>query len=348
MSNSRSGAGLAVLGIVLVIVAIFAFIVGIGALSSLKGTDPGVACVVQEGGPLDGRSVSKVRQGGEGVSSIGIWNHQRCLPSTQRNYIISADPNESDSKAVDFVEVPTKDAVNARVEGQALFQINTTPEVFGLGKQSFYAKYGVRTFDGKHPYEGDSGWNNFLRIQIRPIIDNALREAIGNFNCTELNNTCQYVQNANDAVKNGARAVNTNQNIAKAQKQIELTLQRDLNSTLGGNYFENIRFRLRGVKFAPEVQAQITRAQAARAGAATATLDGQRRVAKAKADTTVARQTAAQRRLQASSTASVYKNNPAQARIDTIKALCGVDSEGNPKGCDSLQVLGGGVTKLLR
>jgi hypothetical protein len=344
--SNRSGSGVGVVGATVlgVIVLVFLFITAIGVLGSFKGTDPGVACIVQEGGPLDGRSVKEVRQGGEGVKSIGIWNHQRCVPSTQRNYIISADPNESDSKAIDFVEVPTKDAVNARVEGQALFQVNTTPAVL----TDFYKKYGVRTFNGKHLWDGDKGWDSFLAIQIRPIIDNALREAVGNFNCTELNNTCQYVQNAQDAVKNGAKAVNTNQNLAQAQTQIEQTLQRDLNSTLGGNYFENIRFRLRGVKFAPQVQAQITRAQAARAGAATATLDANRRVAKAKGDTQVARQSAIQRRLQASSTASVYKNNPAQARIDTIKALCGVDADGNPKGCNSLQVLGGGVTKLLR
>jgi regulator of protease activity HflC (stomatin/prohibitin superfamily) len=338
------GGGWLAAGVVLLLGAVVAFVVFIGFLGSFKGTDPGVACVIQEGGPFDGRSVSEVRQGGEGVKSIGIWNKQRCVPSTQRNYIISADPNESDSKSVDFVEVPTKDAVNVRVEGQALFQVNTTPNTL----KDFYKKYGVRTFGGKHLYEGDSGWNNFLSIQIRPIIDNALREAVGNFNCTELNNTCQYVQNANAAVKNGAKAVDNNQNLAQAQTQIETTLQRDLNSTLGGNYFENIRFRLRGVKFPQGVTDQIAKAQAARTGAATATLDGQKRVAKAQADTSVARQRAIQRRLAAQSTANVYKNNPAQARIDTIKALCGTDGDGNPKGCSNLQVLGGGnVTKLI-
>jgi hypothetical protein len=81
---------------------------------------PGEVCVVQEGGPLDGRGVADVRQPGEGVSNIGIFNKQRCFPPTERTYIISSRANEADSKTVDFVEVPTADAVAVRIEGQAL------------------------------------------------------------------------------------------------------------------------------------------------------------------------------------------------------------------------------------
>jgi regulator of protease activity HflC (stomatin/prohibitin superfamily) len=344
LRNKNSGGGFVAGGIALTLLALVALICFIGFLGSLNGTDPGYACIVQEGGPFDGRSVKEVRQGGEGVKSIGIWNHQRCIPATQRNYIISADPQESDSGAVDFVEVPTRDAVNVRVEGQALFQVNTTPDVL----KDFYRKYGVRTFSGKHLYDGDKGWESFLRIQIRPIIDNALREAVGSFSCTELNNTCQYVQNATQAVKGKTKVVDNGQNLNRAQIEIEKTLQHDLNSTLGGNYFENIRFRLRGVKFPQGVTDQIAKAQQARTGAATAQLDGQRRVAQAKADTEVSRQQAKQRRLQAEATAKVYKNNPEQAKIDQIKALCGVDEQGNPKGCTNLQVIGGSVTRLLK
>ena len=58
----------------------------------------------------------------------------------------------------------------------------------------FYRKFGVRTFNGLHPYEGDDGWSAFLDQQFRPVLDNALREEIGRYNCAELNASCSLVQ----------------------------------------------------------------------------------------------------------------------------------------------------------
>jgi hypothetical protein len=124
------------------------------------------------------------------------------------------------------------------------------------------------------------------------VLDNALREAIGQYRCEQLNNTCQYVQNANQAVSGKVKEVNTGQTLAQAQDAIARTLQADLTDTLGGRYFEGIKFRLRGVSFAPEVQAQITRAQATRTAVATARLDAQKRVEQAIGDRQVAEQRA--------------------------------------------------------
>jgi regulator of protease activity HflC (stomatin/prohibitin superfamily) len=320
-----------ILGATLLLVA---FICAIGWLSAFNGTDPGSVCVVQQGGPFDGRGIKSIRQGGEGVSNIGIWNHQRCFPATQRNYIVSQNPAESDSKSADVVQVPTLDAVNVFVEGQALFRLNTDPAVV----RDFYKKYGVRTFDGKHLYDGDQGWNNFLAIQFRPVLENALREAIGQFNCTELNNTCQYVTNASEAVKGNVKTVANGQNLTQAQTKIEETLQRDLNSTLGGNYFQNIRFRLRGVTFENSVKEQISQAQTKRTEVATAQLEANRQVQEAIGKTRVAKQQAEQIRIKS----QAYKANKVQGEIDLARAICG------DQGCQNLQVLGsGGVTKLL-
>jgi regulator of protease activity HflC (stomatin/prohibitin superfamily) len=308
--------------------AIVLLVLAVSVLTAFRSTAPGEVCVVQEGGPLDGRGVAKVRQPGEGVSNIGVFNKQRCFPATERNYIISSRANEADSKTVDFVEVPTSDAVAVRIEGQALFRLTNDPTVL----RDFYRRFGVRTFDGLHPYDGDSGWVSFLAIQFRPVLDNALREAIGQYRCEQLNNTCQYVQNANQAVSGKVKAVNTGQTLAQAQDAIARTLEADLTDTLGGRYFEGIKFRLRGVSFAPEVQAQITRAQATRTAVATARLDAQKRVEQAIGDRRVAEQRA--RAIRA--TRRSYRDNPAQARIDALKAL--------PPG---LQSLGGNTSLLL-
>jgi SPFH domain/Band 7 family protein len=200
------------------------------------------------------RSVSP----GEGVSNIGIFNKQRCFPATERNYIISSRANEADSKTVDFVEVPTSDAVAVRIEGQELFRLTTDAAAL----RDFYRRFGVRTFDGQHPYDGDSGWVSFLAIQFRPVLDNALREAIGRYRCEQLNNTCQYVQNANQAVSGRSRRSTPARRSPRPGTRSPRRSTQDLVDTLGGKYFEGIKLRLRGVSFAPEGQAQITRAQA--------------------------------------------------------------------------------------
>jgi regulator of protease activity HflC (stomatin/prohibitin superfamily) len=297
-------------------------------VAAFKSVGPGEVCVVQEGGPFDGRDVAEVRQAAGGVENIGIFNKQRCFPSTERNYIISASPTEADAKTIDFVEVPTADAVNVRIEGQALFRLNTEEKVVA----DLYRKFGVRTFDGLHPYDGDEGWRNFLAIQFRPILDNALREAIGEYRCVQLNNTCQYVQNAEEAVRGEIEEIKTGQTLAAAQEDIARTLQADLNETLGGEYFEGVKFRLRGVKFDPEVQAKVTAAQAARTELATAKLEAQRRVEQAIGD----RRVAEQKSLAIRATQNAYRGNPAQARIDAIKSL--------PQG---LQALGGNLSSVV-
>jgi regulator of protease activity HflC (stomatin/prohibitin superfamily) len=308
------------------VLALIGLVVLGGWLFAFKGVPPGEVCVIQEGGPFDGRQVKNVRQPGSGVANIGIWNSQRCFPSTERNYIISANPGEGDRGNVDFVEVPTLDAVNVRIEGQALFRLTTDPAAL----KSFYTKFGVRTFDGLHPYESDQGWSNFLAIQVRPVIDNALREAIGQYRCVQLNNTCQYVQNPDQAVTGDVQEVNNSQQLAKAQVTIERTLSQDLNSTLGGPFFTNIRFRLRGIKLEPQVQREVTSAQAKRARVAAARLDALANLERARGRRRVASEDALAIRIKAKS----YRSNPAQAQIDKIKAFCGDD------GCDP-QAVGG-------
>lgn len=321
------------------IVAIVLVVMFFAWVAAFHGTDPGDVCIVKQGGPFDGRSFKEVRQGGEGLSNIGIWNHQWCYPATQRNYIVSSNPNQGDAKTVDFVEVPTKDAQTVRVNGQALFQMNTDPVVV----RDFFKKYGIRTFNGKHLYDGNSGWENFLAIQFRPVLDNALREAIGDFNCTELNNTCQYVTNAGEAVRGNVQQVNTGQNLAAVQDKIQTTLQQDLDSTLGGHYFTNVRWRFSGagggaIALTDQIQREVEAAQAKQTQVATARLDAQRRVQKAVGDTQVAQQQARQIQLKA----QAYSRNPQQAEIDKLKALCGEN------GCSNLQVLGSSATKILK
>jgi len=295
---------------------------------ALKSVPPGQICVVQEGGPLDGRGVKDVRQPSTGVSFIGAFNSQRCLPATERNYVLSANPQQSDSEAVDFFETPTSDAVQVRIEGQALFRLSTEEKAV----EQFYRRFGVRTFNGLHPYDGNEGWVAFLNVQFRPVLENALRDAIGQYRCVQLNNTCAYVQDANAAAQGKVKAGDNVQNLVEVQGKIAETLQADLDETLGGKFFEGVRFRLVQVRFDPEVQKSIVAATAARADVATKRLEAQQKVETAIGDRRVAEQKA--RAIRA--TRRAYADNPSQARIDAIRAL--------PQ---DLQALGGDLNSIV-
>ncbi|MBI5106147.1 MAG: hypothetical protein HZB46_14400 [Solirubrobacterales bacterium] len=165
------------------------------------------------------------------------------------------------------------------------------------------------------------------------MLDNALREAIGGYRCVELNNTCAYVQDVDAAVTGRVPTrANTGQNLAAVQEKIASTFEQDLRDTLGGPYFENVRFRLVQVTFDPEVQKSVTAATAARAQVATKRLEAQQRVETAIGDRRVAEQKA--RAIRA--TRNAYRGNPAQARIDAIKEL--------PQG---LRALGGDLSTIV-
>ncbi|MEA2495638.1 MAG: hypothetical protein QOJ29_3549 [Thermoleophilaceae bacterium] len=268
---------------------------GISSLGTFKAVDPGHVCVVQEGGPLDGRSVSQVREPGEGVTSIGIFNKQRCFPATQRNYIISSDASVGDRQAVDVFHSPTSDSVLVGVEGQALFQLNTAPAVI----KDFYKKFGVRTYNGMHPYDSDDGWSAFLAQTFRPVLDNALREEIGKYRCAQLNAACALVKGASSGADTG-------QNIAEVQTAIGQTLQQDLKQTLGGEYFQNVRFRLQQITLSAKVNDAVDEANAAKAQVSTAQYQVQ--VAK-------------QRALAARELAKAYEANPYAGLIEFAKSL---------------------------
>ena len=333
-------------------------IVLLASLTSFKSVDQGHVCVVVDGGPLDDRKVSKVRQPGSGVATVGIFNHQRCFPANERQYALSADPSEAGSKTVDVVKVPTKDAVEVYIEGQFRFTLTTDEETL----KDFYRRYGSRTFGGEHPYDGDSGWDNFLAQAFRQPTLTATREAVGRYRCVELRNTCQYVTNAQAAVSGRVREVETGQNLEKVAEEIGRTTAVQVNTFLSGacrkpdgpdpnaapdlgpcqTYFENVRFTLGQPHFENSVESSVTAAQTAGADAATARLQAQKKVEEARGRRRVAEQDAAAIRR----TGSAYRQNPVKGRIDLAEALCGTEEDGRSRGCP-IQSLGGGASLLL-
>lgn len=184
---------------------------------------------------------------------------------TQRNYIISSDPARGDRAGVDIFRAPTSDAVNVGIEGQVLFTLNTDPAVI----KDFDTKYGLRTFPVTggaarvHPYQGDEGFAAFLDVQFRPVLDNALRQEIAKYDCAQLNAACRLVRSSNQS--RAATGTQSNGNLAQVQNAISQTLQSDLDSTLGGKFVQNVRFRVSQVTLSPQVNSAVDQANAAKA-----------------------------------------------------------------------------------
>ncbi|CAA9480576.1 MAG: hypothetical protein AVDCRST_MAG53-565 [uncultured Solirubrobacteraceae bacterium] len=302
-------------------------VVGAGAYAlSFKGTDSGTVCVVREGGPFDGRAVKEVRQPGEGPKAIGAFNHQDCLPTTERdsNDVLEEDPT-----------FPTRDSVQVVADGQALFSLTTDPSKIA----TFYKKYGRRTWNGEE-ISTEAGWVNFLRQRLAPVLLDTQRQVIGQYECIQLNNLCQYVQNAEAVTTGDVKKVDNQQNLAQAQGSIAEALKGKLRSAFGDDYFENVRFQNLRIRFESEVQRQITNAQSLRTQAANARLEADRRIAETKgaADAKVAEAEGSRRA--AFQQEKAYRANPTQRDIDKIRAFCGAD------GCDP-RVMGGNLDGIL-
>lgn len=322
MADNRlrpTGRAWGVLGVI-GLVAIVLLVLLIGWISGFDKTSGGEIAIVRNGGMFDNHKVRQVISPASGLVYAGMWSDVHKYPAQQRFYTISANPNEGDAGTVDVVHVPTSDGVFVGIEGTLYFTLNTdTAGCQGTNSSNlqrrhpacaiaeFDNRFGTRTFGGYHPYEGEAGWDNFLNQVIRPVIDNNLREQIGNFPCQELISSCALVQNQGN-VRNvsAAQGKKNNANIIAIQNAINTSLRADLHSELGGEYLTGLRFILRGVTLPPQVQSAVDDAQAAFGAVSLSEAHVKQAALDAKAN-----------RIRQSG----YRGCPACAKIDQLKAI---------------------------
>jgi hypothetical protein len=143
----------------------------------------GEAVVVGHGGFLDDNSFRQVIQPNSELTYTGLWSIDHPYPASQRYFKVSAAQN-ADSKEV--INVPTKDGVLVGVEGTFYFRLSTDPAVL----EDFDNTFGTRSFpsggDSLHAWDGDEGWNAFLAATLGNLVQNALRQEIGNVTCADL------------------------------------------------------------------------------------------------------------------------------------------------------------------
>jgi hypothetical protein len=292
--------------VVVGLVVLFAGIVpGIAFAAGFTKADGGHVVVVRNGGPFDDNSIRQVIQPNSGLTSTGLFSTGHPYPSTQRNFKVSGSKN-ADSNEV--INVPTKDGVLVGVEGTFYFDVNYTDQSV---MRAFDDKYGTRTYplgDGNSSYAWDSedGWNAFLSFTLGNLVQNVLRQEIGNVECADLVASCSLAANSSAQAAAVNPNANGNQTINQVQQAVNAGFTQDVDTVLGVPIFIHPRFVLSKVDLPTNVQDAINKAQAAFAGVTESQAALQRAQIDAQAD--AARQQG-------------YNSCPTCAQIDIMKAL---------------------------
>jgi regulator of protease activity HflC (stomatin/prohibitin superfamily) len=309
------------------VVIIFALI----ALGSLARTGPNEVGVVYNGGPLDKKTQRQLIAPSSGLTWTG-WLSQdpRLYPSegSPRRYIITSAPGGGDRVGVDVLRVPTEDGVEVGLEAKISF----TTAFTGVGDdklmKEFDARFGNRTYPipgggtRLHPWDGDEGFGAFLDTEFRPVLDNALRETIGRFQCKDLVSSCALLAENAGGLDTGS-GDKTNANLVQVQRAIAKALNEDLSGNLGGQYFKNVQVIVSAVRLPDTVQKAVDEAQAQFAEVNKTRADLQRARIRKQVNDTLGRS---------------YENCPACAEIDALKSI--------PSNVTAISLGGGGSIAL--
>ncbi|MCU1670915.1 MAG: hypothetical protein JWP40_3842 [Blastococcus sp.] len=306
LPRSRGFRLLVGLGITVVVVLV-AVVPALAFLTGFTKADGGHVVVVRNGGPFDDNSIRQVIEPNSSLTSTGLFSSEHPYPSTQRNFKVSGAKN-ADSNEV--INVPTKDGVLVGVEGTFYFDVN-----FGDEKvmRAFDDKYGTRTYPAPgatatYAWDGDAGWSAFLEFTLGNLVQNVLRQEIGNVECADLVASCSLAANssAQAAAAHIDPNANGNRTISQVQQAVNDAFTQDVDSVLGVPILIHPRFVLSKVDLPQNVQEAINKAQAAFAGVTESQAALQRAQIDAKAN--AARQ-------------SGYNSCPTCAQIDILKSL---------------------------
>jgi regulator of protease activity HflC (stomatin/prohibitin superfamily) len=312
-------------------VGLLVVILALVALSSLARTGPNEVGVVYNGGPLDKKTQRQLIAPSSGLTWTG-WLSQdpRLYPSegSPRRYIITSAPGGGDRVGVDDIRVPTEDGVDVGLEAKISFTTAFTGEGGDALMKEFDARFGNRTYPipgggtRLHPWEGDEGFGAFLDTEFRPVLDNALRETIGRFQCKDLVSSCALLDQTANGLNSGS-GDKTNANLVQVQGAIAKALNEDLSGNLGGQYFKNVQVIVSAVRLPETVQKAVDDAQAQFAEVNKTRADLQRARIRKQVNDTLGRS---------------YENCPACAEIDALKAI--------PANVTAISLGGGGSIAL--
>jgi hypothetical protein len=291
--------------VIAAIVLVAVVIPGIAFATGYTKADGGHVIVVRNGGPFDDNSIRQVIQPNSGLTSTGLFSAEHPYPSTQRNFKVSGAKN-ADSNEV--INVPTKDGVLVGVEGTFYFDVNYGDEKV---MRAFDDKYGTRTYptstgSASYAWDGEDGWSAFLSFTLGNLVQNVLRQEIGNVECADLVASCSLAANSSAQAAAINPKANGNETINQVQQAVNDGFTQDIQTVLGVPILIHPRFVLSKVDLPANVQDAINKAQAAFAGVT----ESQAALQRAQID---ARANAARQ--------SGYNSCPTCAQIDILKSL---------------------------
>ena len=295
------------------VVAVVFFIVFAFSGFGLARMDAGHVGVVRNGGPLDDRNIRQILQPAQSLTWTGWLSedpHPYPASNVQRFYTIVADPSRGDRQGTDVVRVPTRDGVQVGIEGTLYFKFVGESNADLLRR--FDNDFGTRTFPSVaggerfFPWEGDEGFAAMLDTILRPVINNDIREQVGQKRCAELVSSCALISRGEQAAVPVEGDENSNANLQAIQIAINESLTRDIQRTLGERYFIDVRFTLSRVTLPQGVQEAIDTAQSAFAEVSRARARVRQAEFQNRANELLAR---------------TYARSPELAQIDAIKAI---------------------------
>jgi regulator of protease activity HflC (stomatin/prohibitin superfamily) len=244
-----------------------ALIVGVAGVRIARGS-AGTVGVVRNGGPLDKRTIRQVIMPGQGLTYIGLFSqspHVYPAAHVTLKYTVTSATTRTPRPATDTIVLPTRDGVQVGVDAAVFFRFVGDSDL-GLLEQ-FDKSFGTRRYATPnnrqvYPWQSDAAFDAMLDALFRPVLENDLRKEIGRFPCASLVSSCALVQSgAADSGTSTPGTTTPTASIAAIEKRVATTLQRDLATALGDQYFLHIHFRVGRVTLPANVQAAVDEAQ---------------------------------------------------------------------------------------
>lgn len=160
-------------------------------LGGLKSTPPDMVALHYTGGPLQGVHFKSVVPPGTGTRFVGLLEHWYEYPTTERNYIVSDVPSESDRGTADAVKTTSSDSVEADWNVTISFKLNTTPSVI----RAFHEELGLKFHAWTH-----DGWVSLLDQTLRQVLDNKMNAEASRYPIAKLYSDPAVRQTIQDAV----------------------------------------------------------------------------------------------------------------------------------------------------
>ena len=142
--------------------------------------------------------------------------------------------------------MPTKDGVLVGVEGTFYFDVNFSDEKV---MRAFDDKYGTRTYptpggSASYAWDGDDGWSAFLSFTLGNLVQNVLRQEIGNVECADLVASCSLAANSSAQAAAINPKANGNETINQVQQAVNDGFTSDIETVLGVPILIHPRFVL--------------------------------------------------------------------------------------------------------